>query len=184
MADHSMPVPKLDPLPAVPEDRKDMYALAYQESVRGLTQQAGVLDGVRTRAGLVITAANVVTAFLATPAIRDRPGGAGVGPGGWVAIGLFVAVMVLALHILWPTHDWSFSFDARKIVGMIEGDKSYNLGGLQRRLAKLNEDSRDANETQIRSMFWDFKWACVALAAEVGVWVLVLAKVTVGGWLL
>lgn len=171
----------LDAMPTVPEDRKEMYALAYQESVRGLTQQAGVVDNVRTRAGLVITATSIVTALLATPAIRDRTGGAGLGYGGWAAIALFAVSMFLAIKILWPKPDWSFAFDARKIVVMIEGDKGYNLGGLQRRLADFNERSQADNAERIATMFWDFKWSCVALVAEVAAWVLVLAKVTVGG---
>lgn len=172
---------RLDPLPSVPEERKDLYALAYLESVRGLTQQAGVVDNVRTRAGLLITASSLVTALLATPAIRDRAGGAGLGAGGWAAIVLFAVSMFLAIRILWPKPDWSFSFDARKIVRMIEGDKGYNLGGLQRRLAELNEESQAENAERIDAMFWDFKWSCVFLVAEVAAWVLVLARVNVGG---
>ena len=94
---------------------------------------------------------------------------------------MFAVSMFLAIKILWPKPDWSFSFDARKIVQMIEGDRGYNLGGLQRRLAALNEESQAENAEHINSMFWDFKWSCVALVLEVGMWVLVLAKVTVGG---
>src|SRR5207249_393695 len=98
----------LGALPAPDEKLFPLYAVAYTESVRGVTQQAGVLDGARTRAGVLITAANVVTALLATPAIRDRPGGAGLGPGGWLAIAAFVVSMASALYILWPWTGWRF----------------------------------------------------------------------------
>ena len=56
-------------------------------------------DPFYSRAGLIITAANVVTALLATAAIRDRPG---IGLGGWFAIAAFVIVMVLCLDVLAP----------------------------------------------------------------------------------
>jgi hypothetical protein len=163
------------------ENREDYYALAYQESVRGLTQQAGVLDNVRTRAGLLITAANVVTALLATQAIGNRPG---IGPGGGVAIGAFIVTMVLSLYILLPKGEWNFAFDAYKLHKMIEGEGYPSLGALQRRLARLNEDSQTANVTKLERMFSAFRWACVALTVEVIVWVVVLAKVTVCGVLL
>ena len=54
---------QLSPMPKTSDEYKDQYALAYQESVRGLTQQAGVVDNVRTRAGLLVTATSVVTAL-------------------------------------------------------------------------------------------------------------------------
>jgi hypothetical protein len=164
--------------PNVPEERAPLYAIAYQESVRGLTQQAGVLDNARTRAGLLITAANVVTALLATQAIKDRPG---LGPGGWLAIGFFLLSMALALYILWPRGSWNFAFDARELVRMIEPPSNYSVAQLHRRLALLNEESQEGNTARLRLMFKAFRWGCISLTAEVVLWVLVLAKWTVNG---
>lgn len=160
------------------EGREEFYALAYQESVRGLTQQAGVLDNLRTRAGLLITAANVVTAFLAAQAITNRPG---IGPGGTLAIAAFLVTMGLALYILLPKGEWNFAFDAKKLVTMIEGDRYSSIGALHRRLAELNEDSQTDNARKLDAMFVAFRLGCVALTVEVLLWVAVLGKVCING---
>jgi len=160
------------------EDRSDFYALAYQESVRGLTQQASVLESIRTRSGLLITAANVVTALLATPAIRDRPG---LGYGGWAAVLAFVLTMVASLFILWPRGRWSFAFDATKLMGMIEGPKYDALWKLHRRLAEVNQESIFEHGKRLDRMFLAFQAGAILLGVEVVLWVLVLAKITVNG---
>ena len=160
------------------EDRSEFYALAYQESVRGLTQQSGVLESARTRSGLLITAANVVTALLATPAIRDRPG---LGIGGWAAILAFGLTMVASLYILWPRGRWSFAFDAKKLIEMIEGPKYDELWLLHRRLAELNQDSIVAHGRRLGRMFVAFEVGAVSLAIEVVLWVVVLAGLSLNG---
>ncbi len=156
----------------------DFYALAYQESVRGLTQQASVLESIRTRSGLLITAANVVTALLATPAIRDRPG---LGYGGWAAVLAFVLTMVASLFILWPRGRWSFALDAKKLIGMIEGPKYDELWKLHRRLAEVNQESIAEHGKRLDRMFLAFQAGAISLGVEVVLWVLVLAKITVNG---
>src|SRR4051812_16520665 len=111
----------------IPAGREELYEVAYNESVRGLTQQAGVLDNLRTRAGLLITAANVVTALLAAQAIANRPG---IGLGGWAAIGAFVTCMALALYVLLPRGEWNFAFDAQAVVSIIEGKSEPSVARL------------------------------------------------------
>jgi hypothetical protein len=165
-----------DPTP--PEDRNPLYAVAYQESLRGLTQQAGVLDSARTRAGLLITAANVVTALLAGPAIKDRPG---LGLGGWLAILAFAASMALALYVVWPRRGWNFAFNAKAVIKMIDEPSTYSIATLQRRLAELNEESQTTNGVMLDRIFEAFKWGCIFLSVEVVLWVLVVAKTSVGG---
>jgi hypothetical protein len=159
-------------------DRAEFYSLAYDESVRALTQQAGVLESIRSRAGLLITAANVVTALLATPAIRDRPG---IGVGGWAAIIAFLVSMGLSLYILWPRGDWSFAFNANKLMSMIEGSNYDELWKLHRRLARLNQETIDDHRKRLDGMFRAFQLGAVLLVVEVVLWMLVLARVNVCG---
>lgn len=92
--------------PTAPADRADLIAFAYSESVRSLSQQANVLDNIRTRAGLVITAANVVTALLAAPAIQSS----GLTLGGVLAFIAFAVVGALSVLILVPQKGWNFRF--------------------------------------------------------------------------
>lgn len=83
-------------------------AIAYEETVRGLTAQAGVLDNLRTRAGTLIAVASLVTSFLggqalAKPTFRggvlERQPLAGWGVG---AVAAFVLLAIAAIVILWP----------------------------------------------------------------------------------
>jgi hypothetical protein len=171
-------VDRVEPEPKATDDRAPLYAVAYQESLRGLTQQAGVLDGARTRAGLLITAANVVTALLAGPAIKDRPG---LGLGGWLAILAFIISMSLALYVIWPRRGWNFAFDAKAIIGMIDEPEKYSIATLHRRLAQLNEESWTTNAAMLDRIFEAFKWGCILLSVEVVLWVLVVAKTSIGG---
>lgn len=58
-------------------------ALAYNESLRALTQQAGVLDGLRTRTGILLAALSVTATFLGSMALNKGAltgwSGAGMG---------------------------------------------------------------------------------------------------------
>ena len=161
----------------VSDERAPLYAVAYQESVRGLTQQASVLDNIRTRGGLLISAAGVVTALLAAPAIKDH----GLTLGVWLAIACFVLSLGLALAIIWPRGSWTFAFDAVKVTQFIDAGKVENLGALHRRLAWDNEQFWSRNNRALGRMFDWFRFGCVALGAEVILWMLVLGNVSLMG---
>jgi hypothetical protein len=47
----------------------DISRVVYEESVRAMNQQAGVLDNLRARAGTLIAAASLVTGFLGGQAL-------------------------------------------------------------------------------------------------------------------
>jgi hypothetical protein len=162
----------------VATDAAPMYKVAYDEAVRGLTTQAGVLDNVRTRAGLLITAANVVTAFLAPQAITN---GSGFHAGALVAIGAFILCLVAAISILWSRGSWRFATDANIIIKRIEGDTAPNIGDLHRWIAVNAEKAWASNQKTINGMFTAFKWGCVLLGLEVLAWIAVLAKVNIQG---
>lgn len=159
------------------QDRGPLYQFVYAESLRSLTQQATVLDNIRTRAGLVITGANVVTALLAAPAIKDR----GLTTGAIIALILFGAVGVLSLLMLLPQKGWNFRFAATEILDRIEKQPDATLADIQRDLARLNDDSYDQNEQKLSRLFLWLRLASLCLFVEAGLWVLVLAKVSVGG---
>lgn len=71
----------------------------YDESIRAISEQAGMLDGLRNRASAVAAVANVATAFIGGLALSD---GSEVLLGAleWIAIGLFWAALAVSLAIL------------------------------------------------------------------------------------
>lgn len=169
-------------------DNAAIYGLVYLESQRNLTQQAAVLDNIRTRAGLVITAANVVTAFLGAPAIKNAMTPAsgstnipGLTFGGWLALLCFAIVGVCSIAILWPTKGWMFRFGAKDIIDRIDQHPDETLPGMQRKLALLNERSFLDNERKINSLIWLVEIAAIALFFEAGFWLVALAQARILG---
>ena len=172
--------------PSQSPDAGALYQLAYQESQRSLTQQASVLDNLRTRAGLVITAANVVTALLGAPAIKNATspsaGGTdvpGLTLGGLLAVVCFGIVGVASILMLWPWKGWTFRFGAKDIVRRVDERPDITLAGTHRRLAELNEESFLANETKLSRLFWLLEVAAIFLFLESVFWVASLAPVRI-----
>ena len=69
------------------------YELAFTEAVRALETQNASLDGVRNRAGIVISAAAIVAGFLGPATLHADAWG-------YVAAILFVAACVGAIDVL------------------------------------------------------------------------------------
>jgi hypothetical protein len=172
----------------VDETKAAVYQLAYLESQRNLTQQATVLDNIRTRAGLVITAANVVTAFLGAPAIKNAttpPSTAGPAPGltlgGWIALLCFAIVGVSSIAMLWPRRGWMFRFGIKDIIDRIETVPDETLSSIQRQLAILNDRSFAVKEAKIKTLFWLLERAAIFLFLEAGFWLASLAGLKLQG---
>lgn len=155
----------------------EVYQFIYQEALRSLTQQASVLDNLRGRAGLLLTAANVATAFLATTAVTAR---STITPGGWLAIGAFVAAAILSVIVVMPQGSWNFSFKATDMIAKAESEPDKELTYYHRRLAQLNDDSYSKNQMKIDRLLQIFSVACVVVVVEIVLWVLVLGEVVLG----
>ncbi len=151
------------------------YELAFEEGVRGLARQEGQLDGLRARAGILLSAAVIATSFLGTRALEGHV------PSGWtwVAIGCFVALAVAALALLWPRRDWSFSASPGRIIGLyLERDDPWELPALHRELALHLDAAYEANRSHLDDLIWAFRTACLFLVLEVLAWVVNIAVVT------
>ena len=77
---------------------EDGYRLAYDEVVRALTLQAGALEALRTRAGLLLSAASITTSLFGGSAVRGKD----LGLLAWVAVAGFVGLAASVLYVLWP----------------------------------------------------------------------------------
>src|SRR5438105_10635619 len=92
------------------EDRAAMEAAIYEQSFRALDEQARVLDGLRARAGSLVGAATVATAFVGgLAATSERAPSPKLSVVAWVAIALYLSVVVLSLLISSPGRSWVFA---------------------------------------------------------------------------
>jgi hypothetical protein len=83
------------------DDLAEVEAAIYDQSFRALDEQARVLDALRARAGALVAGASVATAVLGGLAGASASP-LRLNPVSWVAIGLFVGVVLLSLVVVSP----------------------------------------------------------------------------------
>jgi hypothetical protein len=153
-------------------------AAIYDQSFRALDEQARVLDALRARAGALVAGATVATAFLGglagAPVAVDRR--ARLDRASWVAIALFVAVLLLSLVVTTPRANSVFSHHPHRLISAyLEKRSSATIGGYQRAIAHYNGRHFDANARQLRRLDRMLMLASVLLALELVLWLWVIA---------
>jgi hypothetical protein len=155
----------------------------YDDSFRTITEQAKVLDGVRTRAGTLVAVANVATAFLGGLALSGGdPQGLGadaatLGALEWIAIACFIASFALAVGILMPSRNWVFFHDPRSLLGVyVDPGPPVALSEFRRSIAYYNGVHYEANARRLRKLGGLLWSASLLLAAEIVLWIVVLAN--------
>lgn len=172
------PSPVRDPFPELARVRAAAapgYELAYDEARRALDGQERALAAFRTRAGIVLSAAAIVTSFLGGQAITSS----GFTTLSWVAITAFAFVGIATLCVLWPDDNWQFEAIPNQLIATyIERDDGVDvpLHAIHRDLALHMENSYSSNEQgRLRPLRWAFRIAVIALVAEVAIWLIELA---------
>lgn len=159
--------------------------VVYEESVRTVTQQRELLDGLRARAATLLAAASISTAFLSAPAlaqhqaielVRGRPIAHPTITGlGWAAVALVCLVVVLALAILVPWR-WTFAHHPHTLISVhLEPGPPSTEPELYRNLSYWNGAHYNANGWKLNAMLALFALACLLLLAEIVIWLLVLS---------
>ncbi len=143
-------------------------ALVYEAAVRTLDQQAGVVESVRVRVGILLSAAAVATSFLAGVALR---GGHSLSAWGIVAVIAFFLLAVACFWLLFPRHEWTFNPNAKVLVRDYLDQTDVTLARAQRNLALFMGEASEENRIHLRTMFRWFEGACFVLGIEVLLWV-------------
>jgi hypothetical protein len=133
------------------DDLAAVEAAIYDQSFRALDEQARVLDALRTRAGTLLSGASVATALLGglaggatRPAAHERLDGAS-----WVAIGLFVSVVLLSLRVMTPAKAAFSHHPDHLIEAYLNHDPQASLSEYRRAIAFYNGRNLDANTRQL-----------------------------------
>jgi hypothetical protein len=153
--------------------------LAYAEAVRATATQAGSVDQMRARAGTLLAAGSLVSAFLGGQAlagpslVNGAVVRADIGSAGWVAIGCFVAIFLVCGVILWP-YTWEFSQLPSGLIENYEADSSIRLVDAQRDLALHLEESLEKNERILVGLGYAFGVGMLLLVAETLAWLIEL----------
>ena len=171
---------------ADPSDQERAYKLAYEEGVRALSQQQSVIDGYRTRAGMLLSAAAVATSFFGGQALK----GGGLSGASWVGIALFAGLGVALLAVMTPgrlvnlirrgeAREGLAGFVASPsiLVGdYVEADPPLSAATTYRDVSLYMEERWEQIENRlVRRLDLRFRIASGLLIAEMAAWVVELA---------
>jgi hypothetical protein len=163
---------------AAPEDLAAIEAAIYDQSFRALDEQARVLDALRARAGALVAGASVATALLGGLAGAARPDvHAQLDSMSWVAIGLFVAVLLLSLFLMTPGTTPVFSHHPHLLMSAyLNRRPPLSLADYRSAITYYNGRHFDANARQLRGLLRMLVSASVCLASELVLWLWILAR--------
>jgi hypothetical protein len=147
-------------------ERDALYEVAYEEAVRALSDQRAVIDSLRTRAGLLLSAAAITTSFLGAQALGTGQSSAF----SWLALAAFVGLAVISLAILWPRR-WEFATDQRDLIrSYIDAEVSAPIELLHRELSLHMDDSYLESWEGFGQLAALFQLASGLLVIEVTLW--------------
>lgn len=157
---------------AMPDADKDrLYKVAYDEAVRALSEQQGVIDSFRTRAGLLLSAAAITTSFLGAQALD----GGNSNIAAWLALIGFVGVAAISLAILWPRLE--FTANPRDLIQTyIEAEEPAPIEELHRDLSLHMHNSYVENREGLEQLAVFFQVASGLLTVEVILWIIAIAS--------
>jgi len=152
----------------------DGYALALEEARRALDAQERVVAQLSIRAGLLISAAAIVTSFLGGPVLARSD----IDLAAWLATAAFIAVT-------WPSSRSSGLGGRWSSRCTPSRSSSGSSKPPTRRIPKAFGErwrfhmgrSIDRNAREISAMMTSFHIASVLLAMEIGAWVMSLVIV-------
>jgi hypothetical protein len=146
--------------------------VAFQEALRGVTQQQAVLNDIRARASTVLGAASISTSFLGGLALDNKQGPQGWS---WLPVIAFAAVGLLTIYVLLPKAGWTFRFSAKALIrDYVEAEPPAELAEMQRDLALHLENHYERNELRLNRLFWLLRIASALLVGEVVLWLVLL----------
>jgi hypothetical protein len=140
----------------------DFEKLAYEEAVRGLDKQEGLLEALRTRTGVLMAASFLAASLLGQRAAED-PGPRGPAISALVA---FVISMGAGVFILLPNKNLVFAATGSRVYeGLYPVRK--DIGEVYRRLTYDLQAFWESNEKEMLWLSRAFTVAAGALVAEI-----------------
>lgn len=159
-----------DNVPADGENVDRRLELIYEEALRGLAQQQGLVEAFGNRAGSLIFATAFASSLLGGNALGD-----GLGMWEWVALGLLFGIGALIALMLWPYYDYRFRLDPRELLDEF-GDGATSLAEMHRSLALRLESYRAANWRIILRLRLALQIALILFILEIFAWLVAIGR--------
>lgn len=144
----------------MPAKVDEAIELALDEARRALTYQAGAVDELRARTGLLLAAASLSASFLG-PAGADE---GDLGTCGILALLAFMVAVGTSLFILWP-RTWTFVTSPTTLLeDWADHEREEDV---RRFLAERLEGHYDGNEKEWKRLMKCFQLAAFSVGAAV-----------------
>lgn len=172
----------------------EAYALLFDEAVRNLSAQEASLDELRARAGVMLSAAGVVAAFLGSAtltvasALNTEATAAASGRAtDWhVLVAIYVGIVVAIFLTFWSCRLFVGLLPARKgwvfrvgttdlLKHYIESPEPASLPVIHRSLAWYFEASEKKNETELNKLYDQFRNGARFFTASLVLWFVLLS---------
>jgi hypothetical protein len=130
--------------------------------------QSSVLDEIRTRTGILLSAASVSSAFLGAADLTRHPRFAFLT---WLALGAFGLLVVICLRILRPHGGWCFAHDSEALLTEYV-DSGTSIDEMHRQLARAADGHWETNNSKMKWMFRGFRAGSLFLGLSIALWLL------------
>lgn len=140
---------------------------AYNEALRGLSQQRSALDDLRVRAGAILSAGVLATAFLGAFAVHGT--GRGLASRFWGPVILFIIAALLFILVLLPVPGWFYSINVRRELDRIDTASPSPFDIYNESVATVDKGRQD-NQRRLILVYVGFVLASLAVAAEIVWW--------------
>ena len=147
-------------------------AVASEGSVRAITAQAGLLDGLRAGASITLAETSLASSVLGGQAIADSGQSVArrtMGVAEWLAVVAGVGVSVLTLEVPW-SYPWRFELSAPASLGLSTTAVAPPREDSKRELAPRQEANFDPNRGDLTSLFWCFPRVVRFISVETILW--------------
>ncbi|HYZ76925.1 MAG TPA: hypothetical protein VE596_06075 [Gaiellaceae bacterium] len=161
-----------------PDDLAAVEEAIYDQSFRTLDEQARILEGLRSRAGTLASVATLTTGFVGGLASMLRgTQHSSHGTLRWIAVALYLLVIVLSLLIASPSHRWAFGHHPERLLAVYTDPRhSRTLAEFRCTIASYNGRNCERNGRQLARLSASFAVASVVFVVELILWLWELAK--------
>lgn len=143
----------------------ELNRLAYELSLRRLTQQEAEISDLRARTGTLLAASAIAGSVLGTRAFDGR----GIQAPVVLGLGAFAASILCAAFVLLPRRDLVFAISG-SVLADSESGAPGGMAETYRRLAFWLDGFAEENDVRLQPLIRAYKGATLALVAEVILW--------------
>jgi len=143
------------------------YDLVYKEARSSWTRQDAMIDNLRSRAALLLTASTLAVTFIGGLGLLGKDSRPIPGWAGPVLIAVLVLIGICTFVILWP-YDWTLDLSPKILIeDYVEGPEPMDPNAMYKSLSLYLEETFDENQQKLDKLLTVFQVAAILLLVQV-----------------